>query len=114
MQKQKNATSTKILTIALAAIYVAATAQSAAGYAFNQVVPDVRQPVAMSGGSACPVRAHQLTAASSIALRWSTTLGTNPLSILTQNHTAAACLTEIEQVITQSLAVWTAVPGTTL
>jgi hypothetical protein len=114
MQKQKNATSTKILTIALAAIYVAATAQSAAGYAFNQVVPDVRQPVAMSGGSACPVRAHQLTAASSIALRWSTTLGTNPLSILTQNQTAAARLTEIEQVITQSLAVWTAVPGTTL
>ena len=114
MQKQKIATSTKILAIALAAIYVSATAQSAAGYAFNQIVPDVRQPVAISGGSACPVRAHQLTAASSLSVRWSTTLGTNPVSILTQNQTAAARLTEIEQVITQSLAVWTAVPGTTL
>jgi hypothetical protein len=113
-RKQKNATSTKILAIALAAVYLAATAQSAASYAFNQVVPDVRQPVAMSGGSACPVRVHQRTAASSIALRWSTTLGTNPVSILTQNQTPAARLTEIEQVITQSLTVWTAVPGTTL
>ncbi len=98
----------------LSALYLAATAQSAAGYAFNQVVPDVRQPVAVSGGSACPVRAHQLTAASSISVRWSTTLGTNPISILTQNQTASARLTEIEQVITQSLAVWAAVPGTTL
>jgi hypothetical protein len=104
----------RILSAILATLYATATAQAAAGYAFNQIVPDVRQPVALSGGSACPVRAHQLTAASSISLRWSTTLGTNPVSILTQNQTAAARLTEIEQVITQSLAVWTAVPGTTL
>src|SRR6266404_1280534 len=107
-------TNSKILRAILAAIYIAWTVQSAAGYAFNQLVPDVRQPVAISGGSACPVRAHQLTAASSISLRWSTTLGTNHVSILTHNQTAAARLTEIEQVITQSLAVWTAVPGTTL
>jgi hypothetical protein len=114
MPKQYATTKTKILRAILAAVYLAWTAQSAAGYAFNQVVPDVRQPVTMSGGSACPVRAHQLTTASSISLRWSTTLGTNPVSILTQNQTAAARLTEIEQVITQSLAVWTGVPGTTL
>jgi hypothetical protein len=93
---------------------LAATAQCAGGYAFNQIVPDVREPVAMSGGSACPVRAHQLSAASSISLRWSTMLGTNPVSIVTQNQTGAAQLTEIEQVITQSLSVWTGVSGTTL
>jgi len=104
----------KISSALVSALYLAATAQCAAGYAFNQIVPDVRQPVATSGGSACPVRARQLSAASSIALRWSTTLGTNPVSIVTQNLTAAARLTEIEQVISQSLAVWTAVPGTTL
>src|SRR6266403_6379533 len=114
MRKQNATARRKILSAILAIIYAAWTAQSAAGYAFNQLVPDVRQPVAMSGGSACPVRAHQLTAASSISLRWSTTLGTNPVSILTQNQTAAARLTEIEQVITQSLAVWTNVAGTTL
>jgi hypothetical protein len=104
----------KILCVVLAAIYSAWSAHSAAGYAFNQIVPDVRQPVSLSGGSACPVRAHQLTAASSIAVRWSTTLGTSPISILTQDQTAAARLTEIEQVISQSLAVWTGVSGTTL
>jgi hypothetical protein len=104
----------KLSSALISVLYLAWTAQAAAGYAFNQVVPDVRQSVALSGGSACPVRAHQLAAASSIALRWSTTLGTNPVSILTQNQTAAARLTEIEQGITQSLAVWTAVPGTTL
>ena len=98
----------------LSALYLGATAQSAAGYAFNQLVPDIRQAVAFSGGSACPVRAHQLSAPSSISLRWSTTLGANPVSVLTQNQAAAARLTEIEQVITQSLAVWTNVAGTTL
>jgi len=114
VREQDSTTRRKILAVTLAAMYIAATAQTAAGYAFNLVVPDVRQPVALSGGSACPVPAHQRTAASSIALRWSTALGTNPISILTQNQTAAARLTEIEQVITQSLSVWTAVTGTTL
>lgn len=104
----------KILPAAIAAIYVVATAQAAAGYAFNQLVPDVRQPVAISGGSACPVRAHQLTTASSIPVRWSTTLGTSPVSILTQDQTATGRLAEIEQVISQSLAVWTGVTATTL
>lgn len=84
------------------------------GYTFDVIVPDVRQPAALSGGSACPVRAHQLTAAGSIALRWSTALGTNPITILTQNQTATGQLTEIEQVITQALAVWTGVTGTML
>src|SRR6266478_9047203 len=104
----------KISSTIVSAIYLATTAQCAAGYAFNQIVPDVRQPVAMSGGSACPVRAHQRSGASSISVRWSTTLGTSPVSILTQNQTAAARLTEIKQVISQSLGVWTGVTGTTL
>jgi len=114
MRKQKATARRKILSAMLAIIYAAWTAQAAAGYAFNQLVPDVRQPVSLSGGSACPVRAHQLTAASSIAIRWSTTLGTSPVSILTQDQTATGRLTEIEQVISQSLAVWTAVSGATL
>jgi len=105
---------TRVLSAAVAAIYLAWTAQAAAGYAFNQIVPDVRQPVALSGGSACPVRAHQLSAAASIAVRWSTVLGTNPVSILTQNQTASGQLAEIEQVISQSFAVWTGVSATTL
>jgi len=104
----------KISSTLVSAIYLAASAQCAAGYAFNQIVPDVRQGVAMSGGSACPVRAHELSGASSISVRWSTTLGANPVAVVTQNQAAAARLTEIEQVISQSLAAWTGVIGTTL
>ena len=114
MKNKTTKTQKRIFSTLLAVLYTTWTAQSAAGYAFNQLVPDVRQSVSVSGGSACPVRAHQLTAASSLALRWSTALGTNPLSILTQNQTASARLTEIDQVISQSLAVWTGVTGTTL
>jgi hypothetical protein len=78
------------------------------------IVPDVQQPVAISGGSACPVRAHQLSAAGSISVRWSTALNTNPVTIVTQNQTSSGRLAEIEQAIAQSLSVWTAVSGTTL
>jgi matrixin len=98
----------------LAAFYGVWAVPAALAYAFNEIVPDVRQPVAVSGGSACPVRSHRLTAAGSIAMRWSTALGTNPATILTQNQTASGRLNEIEQVITAALGVWTGVSGTTL
>jgi hypothetical protein len=85
----------------------------AQGYSFNMIVPDVRQPASISGGSACPVRAHQLTSAGSISVRWSTALNANPATIVTQDQAVSGRLAEIEQVITQSLAVWTGVSGTT-
>jgi hypothetical protein len=84
------------------------------GYAFNEIVPDVRQPANVSGGSACPVASHQLTSPAAIAFRWSTALGTNPATILTQNQTPNGSLNEIEQAIQQSLGVWSNVSGTTL
>jgi len=87
---------------------------TAQGYSFNQIVPDVRQPGDVSGGSACPVPSHHLTSAAAIAFRWSTVLGTNPKTILTQNQTASDSLNEIEQVIQQSLSVWSSVSGTAL
>lgn len=114
MQTIRWRVSKRSLSLALSILFLSWTQQSAAAYAFNQVVPDVRQPINLSGGSACPLRAHQLSAAAAIAVRWSTALGTNPVSIITQNQAAAARLTEIEQVISQSLAAWTGVSGTTL
>jgi hypothetical protein len=114
VQKRFKTLQKKISAAVVAAIYLGWTAQAVAGYAFNQIVPDVRQSAALSGGSACPEPAHQLSGPSSIAVRWSTVLGTNPVTILTQNQTANGRLTEIEQVISQSLGVWTAVRGTTL
>jgi hypothetical protein len=98
----------------LAAFYFVCGIPGASGYAFNQIVPDVRQPASVSGGSACPVASHDVVAPGAITEQWSTVLGTNPVTILTQNQTSAGRLNEIEQVITQSLAVWTGVPGTTL
>jgi len=104
----------KISTNVFAMLYAIWFSPLAQGYSFDMIVPDVRQPASLSGGSACPVRAHQLTAAGSIAVRWSTALSANPVTVLTQDQTATGRLTEIEQVITQSLAVWTGVSGTTL
>src|SRR6267378_6403483 len=104
----------RIFSIILAVFYGIWFAPMAQAYSFDMIVPDVRQPAAISGGSACPVRAHQLTAAGSIAVRWSTALNSNPVTIVTQNQTASGRLTEIEQVIAESLAVWSGVSGTTL
>ena len=98
----------------LAAFYGVCGIPGASGYAFDQIVPDVRQPASVSGGSACPVASHDVIAPGAIAEQWSTVLGTNPVTILTQDQTAAGRLNEIEAVITQSLAVWTGVSGTTL
>src|SRR5207245_6727989 len=104
----------KLFSGTLALLYAFYFAPMAQAYSFDMIVPDVRQPAAISGGSACPVRSHQLTAAGSIAVRWSIALNSNPVTILTQNQTTSGQLTEIEQVIAQSLAVWTGVSGTTL
>src|SRR5256885_7075169 len=75
-------------------------------YTFNEIVPDVRLATTLS---ACPVRAHQLSTGGNIALRWSTALTANPVTVLTQDPTANERLVEIEQVITQFIAVWTGV-----
>ncbi|HEX4542851.1 MAG TPA: hypothetical protein VH114_06765 [Candidatus Acidoferrum sp.] len=104
----------KICAWILALVYGIWWAPPAQAYSFNMIVPDVRQPVAISGGSACPVRAHHLTASGGIAVQWSTALNANPVTMLTQSQTASGQLTEIEQVIAQSQAVWTSVSGTTL
>jgi hypothetical protein len=104
----------KICVTTLALFYGAWFAPGVPAYSFGMIVPDVRQPAAISGGSACPIRTHRLTVAGSIAVRWSTALNTSPVTILTQNQTASGRLTEIEQAITQSLTVWTGVSGTAL
>ena len=94
--------------------YAGFLAPSANCYTFDMVVPDVRQSASLSGGSACPLPAHQLSNPGSIALQWSTALNTNPLTIITQDQTSAGRLSEIAAVVQQSIAVWTGVTGTTL
>jgi hypothetical protein len=104
----------QILGALLAGIYSVCGIPGANGYAFNEIVPDVRQPSSVSGGSACPVPSHDVTGTGAIAEQWSTVLGTNPVTVLTQDQTPSGRLNEVEQVITQSIAVWTGVSGTTL
>jgi hypothetical protein len=104
----------RIIATIFAIFYGVCGIPGASGYAFDEIVPDVRQPASVSGGSACPVASHELVATGAIAEQWSTVLGTNPVTILTQSQTATGRLNEIEQAITQSMAVWTGVSGTTL
>ena len=114
MRENRGIKTKQMVAAVTAALCALGEAPSLHAYAFNEIVPDVRQSVAASGGSACPVKSHQLSSLGNIALRWSTALNTNPVTLLTQNQTATGQLAEIEQVITQSIAVWTGVSGTTL
>jgi hypothetical protein len=108
------ATIHKLTATGMALLFTLWSVVAAHGYSLNQVVPDVRDPASVSGGSACPVPAHQLVAPGSFAVQWSTALGTNPQTILTANQTPTGRVNEIQQVIQQSLAVWTNVQGTSL
>ena len=84
-------------------------------YVLNYVVPDIRQPSAVSGGTACPQRMRLEPSFSGIAGRmWSTILGTNPVTILTAAPASDARLNEIESSIERAFAAWVGVPGTTL
>src|SRR5882672_6292654 len=113
-RKMMKGTVKKIGTSAFVLFYAICFAPMGQAYSFDMIVPDVWQPAGISGASACPVRTHRLTAAGSLAVRWSSTLNTNPVAIVTQNQTASGRLAEIEQVIAQALAVWTGASGTTL
>lgn len=114
MKRRAQRNTSRTVATLLGALYGVWGIPGASGYAFDQIVPDVRQPANISGGSACPVSSHRLVSPGSIAEQWSTVLGTTPVTILTQDQTPAGRLNEIEQVIAQSLAVWTGVSGTTL
>jgi hypothetical protein len=60
----------------LAAFYGVYGIPGASGYSFDQIVPDVRQPASLSGGSACSATSHHLLAPGAIAEQWSTVRGT--------------------------------------
>jgi len=91
------------------------TAISTGAYALGSSVGDMRQTAGRSGGTSCPqFTRFDVSTPGTINRQWSTSLGTNPVTILTVDQTAAGRLTEIESVIQQSLGAWTGVPGTSL
>jgi hypothetical protein len=87
----------------------------ARAYSFGYSVADMRLPSAQSGGTSCPQPDHWNTSLpGGINRRWSTSLATNPATILTLDQTPAGQLIEIESVISESFAVWTGVSGSSL
>lgn len=91
------------------------TAANSEAYILGTSVGDIREAPSLSGGTACPqLTRFNVSTPGSINRQWSTSLGTDPVTILTVNQTTAAQLTEIEGVIEQSLAAWTGVANTSL
>jgi hypothetical protein len=89
-------------------------APRALAYALNYTVADMRQPVSVSGGTACPQPNRFPASAAPLNRRWSISLGTTPITILTLDQTAGGRLSEIENAILQSFSVWTSVSGSAL
>jgi hypothetical protein len=102
-----------LLTAALLAWQCAGPAAGA--YSFNYQVADMRQAASVSGGTACPQPTRQnISGAGGIPIQWSTSLGTNPATILTANQTPSGQLAEIASTIAAAYAMWTGVSGTSL
>ena len=58
----------RLASLGVSILFALWSAISAQGYAFNEVVPDPRQPAGFSGSSACPIPSHQVFGAA-IAFR---------------------------------------------
>jgi hypothetical protein len=91
------------------------TAANTGAYDLGTTVADMRQSASASGGTSCPqLTRFNISTPGSINRQWSTSLGANPVTILTAAQDAPGRLNEIEAVIQASLSVWTNVPGTLL
>ena len=98
-----------------AALLLLSGTMPGSAYVLNSVVADMRQPGAISGGTACPQPTRfDISVAGGINRQWSTSLGTSPTTILTADQTPAGRLTEIESVVAQSFASWVSVSGSRL
>ena len=91
------------------------TAAYTGAYDLGTIIADMRLGASVSGGTSCPrITRFGISTPGSINRQWSTSLGTNPVTILTANQTTAGQLSEIAAVIQASLSVWTNVSGTLL
>ena len=91
------------------------TAANTGAYDLGTTVADMRQASSASGGTSCPqLTRFDISTPGSINRQWSTSLGANPVTILTSTQAAPGQLNEIQAAIQESLSVWTSVPGTLL
>ncbi len=113
-RRRRGSRSHRFVAIFLAALILEAAPAPVFAYAFGYMVGDMRQAAALSGGTACPQPTRFNLSNGAIDRQWSTSLGTSPVTILTQDQTQAGQLTEIESVITASLGAWTGIADTAL
>lgn len=106
LRKQVPARLRFVAAVALAALISNPTPLFA--YAFGYIVADMRQSASVSGGTACP-QPTRFNLASPIERQWSTSLGISPVTILTHAQTQAGIIAEIQNVINESLSVWSGV-----
>jgi hypothetical protein len=116
MENNRNARTVlrRLRVSTMAILYGWWSVAAAHGYAFNMIVPDVRQPLSASGGSACPIPSTQLFGNGGITVQWSTVLGTSPQTIFTTSQGSAGITSELQGVIQQAEGVWSGVAATAL
>ncbi len=104
------------ISIAVACLFLLQiTAASTGAYSLGTTVADMTQLPSLSGGTSCPqLTRFDVSSPGSINRQWSTSLGSDPVTILTVAQAPDDQYTEIEAMIQESLAAWTGVPGTLL
>ena len=96
-------------------IFLQITAACTGAYNLGTTVADMTQSASLSGATSCPqLTRFDVSTPGTINRQWSTSLGTDPVTILTADQTPDGQLNEIQAVIQQSLSVWTGVSGTLL
>lgn len=104
------------ISLAVACLFlVQITAAYTGAYDLGTTVADMTQAASQSGGTSCPqLTRFDISAYGSINRQWSTSLSTDPVTILTEDQTPDGQLNEIQSVIQESLSVWTGVSGALL
>jgi hypothetical protein len=107
---------TNVMTIGVAGLFLLQiTAACTGAYDLGTTVADMTQATSLSGPTSCPqLTRFDISTPGSINRQWSTSLGTNPATILTADLTPDGQLNEIQAVIQESLSVWTGVSGSSL
>jgi hypothetical protein len=116
MSEQLSRSFRRVISIAVGFLFLLQVMASNTGaYDLGTIVADMRLPAGESGGTSCPqLTRYGVSTPGSINRQWSTSLGTNPSTILTASSAGPAQLTEIAAVIQTSLSVWTGVSGNLL
>ena len=116
MSTNRRSNFSNAISVAVACLFLLQiTAASTGAYDLGTTVADMTQTASQSGGTSCPqLTRFDVSSPGTINRTWSTSLGKNPVTILTAAADPQGQIAEIGAVINQSLSVWTSVSGTLL